>query len=1386
MDMARYRLLPAVLGVLLCAGLGAQDAGDWPTYRHDQARSGCTPVSLESARLTRAWSWTAAQAPRPAWPGPARWDAFAKLEGLRSMREYDPVFHPVVASGRVLFGSSADDSVTCLDLDSGQELWVYSSGGPVRVAPTVADGRVFFGSDDGFAYALELSGGERIWQRAAVPMARRVLHDGRLVSTWPVRSGVLVSGATATFGASFLPWKSSYLLAVDVVTGELLPAAAGDPPRWERDLGTGWTLEGPLLASTDTLVAPQGRSAPLLFDRRDGQPQGTLPGGGGSFCLLTDDGQVLHGPGNKDGWISAAETEARVEVASYSRGHAVVVDGATAYLLAEGQLTAIDRKSGALLWSRQASAPLALIQAGEELVLGGQDRVEVRACADGALRWVGQVSGAAHGLVVAQGRLLVATDEGQLSCFEARGEPQPVPQELAGAQPVSLPPSPEVLELPTNGLLDRFLFQEDQLRRVPLEASDVEDPRRVMALANLGSGAPLRLPGPPELGAVGSSHALLLDGRAGDLEVAANFRERAHPQQAMTVMAQLRVDQAQTWGGVVGMAQDNGAYERGWMLGFRDDHFGFALAGEAGGDGLTWLLAPESYATGAWHSIAGTYDGAVMRLYVDGHEVAHSEAESGAINYPDTAYYHLGAYRDKDEYFRVKGALGEVALWDRTLTAGTLAGLAKQALARYPELEVLARVASSAAPIARLLAGPEMRFVSPTEAVARFWVGPRATPALELKGPGAEAATHTLEDLGGGEWLARLQGLGTDRLYELRLQLEAGGPWTEVFELDAHFNLTLDALPESGLSVQAQAIVDGLPNGRGIVLGLDAREQSLWIELARVPGVRVVLMGDQQTADSAQHRQLREVLRAEGLWGSQLAWLDLEQGARPEYPEGFAAAVITPRGEAMPAGVSLEQAQHWVRPEGGQLWLAEDAAYEPGLCRATQIVAGERRAWVRGALPGAGVWSHTYGLPDNSAYGGEELGGVRRTEELELSWIGRPGPRFQTDRQNRKPSPLAIAGRLHVQGLHRVLTFDAFSGTPLWGVELPELARFNLPRSASNWCADEERVYLALGSRLARFRGLTGVQEASLRLPAVESGEGAFEWGLVVRHGDLLYGSAVPAGAQFTEWWGGEHWYDAKEGAHASKVTSQLLFAMDPDSGELRWRYQGGRLVETTVVFSRQRVTFLEARSEAAMQDRTGRLNAELWAQLWMVCLDANTGAELWRRQAKPMPGTVALQMATDGEFLALSSSGSLSHALYVFEASDGKSLWRKRFDWEADHHGKHLARPAMVNGEVFLRPFSFDLRTGELGAEAFPEGHQCGSYAATAYALLLRAKELCVWDRESRESTRWTRLRPDCWISTIPACGMLLSPEGGGGCSCGEWIEASMGFLPRSLTGIR
>ena len=122
---------------------------EWPTYRHDNARSAHTTESLESTELHTAWHWDSVRPPRPAWAGPAKWDAYNDIPRLNSMRNYDAAMHTTVSGGKVYFGSSVDDTVRCLDAITGTVLWSYTTDGPVRIAPSVAEDKVYFGSDDG-------------------------------------------------------------------------------------------------------------------------------------------------------------------------------------------------------------------------------------------------------------------------------------------------------------------------------------------------------------------------------------------------------------------------------------------------------------------------------------------------------------------------------------------------------------------------------------------------------------------------------------------------------------------------------------------------------------------------------------------------------------------------------------------------------------------------------------------------------------------------------------------------------------------------------------------------------------------------------------------------------------------------------------------------------------------------------------------------------------------------------------------------------------------------------------------------------------------------------------------------------------------------------------
>ena len=136
----------------------------------------------------------------------------------------------------------------------------------------------------------------------------------------------------------------------------------------------------------------------------------------------------------------------------------------------------------------------------------------------------------------------------------------------------------------------------------------------------------------------------------------------------MTLEAWVRVDKSLEWGGIVGALQDNGEYEKGWLLGYRGNQFCFALNTE-GSKRLTYLTSPTEFETGRWYHLAGTYDGTTQRLFVDGQQVAQATEQSGAVAYPPKTWLEIGAYHDDNELYMMTGRLHEVRLLGQALTA---------------------------------------------------------------------------------------------------------------------------------------------------------------------------------------------------------------------------------------------------------------------------------------------------------------------------------------------------------------------------------------------------------------------------------------------------------------------------------------------------------------------------------------------------------------------------------------------------------------------------------------------------------------------------------------------------------------------------------------------
>jgi len=140
------------------------------------------------------------------------------------------------------------------------------------------------------------------------------------------------------------------------------------------------------------------------------------------------------------------------------------------------------------------------------------------------------------------------------------------------------------------------------------------------------------------------------------------------PVEEMTAEVWVSPDHFIEWGGYIGAFQDNGGFEKGWILGTNNQiSFAISTEGADDGDGILTYLKAAAFDVGNWYHIAATYDGIDTMIYVNGNLEGTSVVQSGAINYPDKIFLTMGVYKDDNEHFPHMGMLDEVRLYDRAL-----------------------------------------------------------------------------------------------------------------------------------------------------------------------------------------------------------------------------------------------------------------------------------------------------------------------------------------------------------------------------------------------------------------------------------------------------------------------------------------------------------------------------------------------------------------------------------------------------------------------------------------------------------------------------------------------------------------------------------------------
>lgn len=460
---------------VLLLSISSASLAEWTMYRADVRRSGVTTNSLEFP-LKKSWIHDA-PSPEQAWTGPAKWDAYSGNSGLQSMRNFDPCYYVTGRDNLVFYGSSADNGIHCIDASTGKERWVFFTDSAVRQPPTLHGDLAIAGSDDGYVYAVKIKDGTLAWKMLAAPRDHRIASNGKLISLWPVRTGVTLHDGKAYFAASLTPWESSLLWCVDPKTGK-----TGAQGTWKREL-KGVTLQGASLIGQGKLFSPQGRAAPLVYDLADGSPKGSVGHAGGVFCLLDESGRLIAGPQNqrsKDDQIRVVDPATNQHLVTFNGATRVVIAGDLACVQNGKRLRCFDyRKSNELhakinavnaerkklakqlaelkkkkeptpdekklleelpkrmdvlaneagtshqalpaceKWQIDFPIPHDLIVAGNTVIAGIDDEVRALNLSTGKLIWSSQVKGRAMGLAVINGRLYVSTHHGDIHAFVA-------------------------------------------------------------------------------------------------------------------------------------------------------------------------------------------------------------------------------------------------------------------------------------------------------------------------------------------------------------------------------------------------------------------------------------------------------------------------------------------------------------------------------------------------------------------------------------------------------------------------------------------------------------------------------------------------------------------------------------------------------------------------------------------------------------------------------------------------------------------------------------------------------------------------------------------------------------------------------------------------------
>lgn len=550
----------------------------------------------------------------------------------------------------------------------------------------------------------------------------------------------------------------------------------------------------------------------------------------------------------------------------------------------------------------------------------------------------------------------------------------------------------------------------------------------------------------------------------------------------------------------------------------------------------------------------------------------------------------------------------------------------------------------------------------------------------------------------------------------------------------------------------AQEILDKGGVTAGYCVDLGCGDGALAYELARRSKLHIYAI----EADADNVAAARRKLVAAGLYGVRVTVHHGDPAGCP-YPRYIANLVVSGRSLSGSAESSwTKQVQRLQRPFGGVACLGKPGAVEKN---------------VRGALAGAGQWTHQYADAANSSCSADDL--VKGP--LSMLWF-RDSDFTMPQRHGRGPAPLYLEGRLFVEGLDALRAVDAYNGRPLWEFPLKDIARpyngehlMGTAGTHSNFCVSSDGLYVRTGSLCLRLDPATGRKLAEFPAPKHANGKPG-TWGFIACTDGTLYGTLVNE----------DHivkWRYGKGDMTQQFTESARLFALDARAGKLLWTFDAKNFIRhNAIAVGAGRVYLIDR--PLAEADRITALPTDkdkTHATGELLALDAATGKVVWRKSEDIYGTLLALGTRHDVLLMAYQPTAfrlpsERGGQMTAYQGKDGKRLW----DLKANYSTRPLLNDRTVYAALGGQGGAWDLITGEERRFKLNRSYGCGQLAGGAHLMVFRSATLGYFDLDKSAAVEdFGGIRPGCWINAIPAGGVVLVPDASSGCQCSYLNQA-------------